>query len=121
MIKTLGMIIGFTIIFCTCVDNHAQKKLKQEYSSGSKSGYEYGYSEMEPIFQKKLEEHALAFQKSITNQRKIYEKKISAAHQDGFDKGKKDKQQDVESTLEKVASTKEKKGKWNDVLFDVNN
>ena len=59
--------------------------------------------------------------KKNSEQQIIYDKKIKTAGEDGFSQGQKDKQLEVETKLRTTSSEKEKKSKWNDVLFDVNN
>ncbi len=120
MIKLyLGYIIGI-IIICAVISSSADKKVDDEYSKGEKQGYEVGYSEVEAIYKQKIKEQTAGYERKLGTQKKTYEKKIDVANKDGFSTGKKDKQKSVEDNLQKTSSEKEKKGKWNDVLFNVN-
>ncbi|MBR1639340.1 MAG: hypothetical protein IJ688_08140 [Treponema sp.] len=119
--KELFGVIVFTIFFCLIVNHCSMQKVKNAYSAGREDGYKAGYAEVETDYKQKMEEQTSLYEKKIKDQQKIYEKKIANALNEGFDKGKKDKQEEVETNLQKVSEEKEKKGKWNDVLFDVNN
>ncbi len=119
--KEVGGFIILTIVICLIVNNCSTKKIEKAYASGKQSGYKTGYAEIETEYKQKIEEQKALYEKKIKDQQKFYEKKITVALQEGFDKGKKDKQQEVEDNLQRTKSEKESKGKWNDVLFDVNN
>ena len=108
--KKVGVFIILTIVICLNVNNCSTKKIKKAYSEGRKSSYKTGYAKIETVYEKK-----------IKDQQKFYEKKITVALQEGFDKGKKDRQQEVEDNIQRTTAEKESKGKWNDVLFDVKN
>ena len=119
--KEVGGFIILTIVICLIVNNCSTKKVEKAYAAGKQSGYKTGYAEIETEYKQKIEEQTAIYEKKIKDQQKVYEKKITVALQEGFDKGKKDKQQEVEDNLQRASSEKESKGKWNDVLFDVNN
>ena len=119
--KEVGGFIILTIVICLIVNNCSTKKVEKAYASGKKAGYQAGYAEMETEYEQKIEEQTALYEKKIKDQQNAYEKKITVALHEGFDKGKKDKQQEVEENLQRTTTEKEIKGKWNDVLFDVNN
>ena len=119
--KEVASFIIVLIIVCLCVNKCSTKKLDKAYSEGRKSGYSAGYAEIEREYKQKLEAQQTLYEQKIKDQQKVYDKKITDALQEGFITGKKDKQNEVETQLQKTVSEKENKGKWNDVLFDVNN
>lgn len=119
--KKVGVFIILTIVICLNVNNCSTKKIKKAYSEGRKSGYKTGYAKIETEYEQKIKEQKVLYEKKIKDQQKFYEKKITVALQEGFDKGKKDRQQEVEDNIQRTTAEKESKGKWNDVLFDVKN
>ena len=119
--KGIITLIILTIIICLLFNSNANKKLKAQYSLGEAEGYKIGYSEIEKAYKPKIEEQRLAFEQRIDTQKKTYEKKINVSYNDGFEKGKKQKQQEVENSLQEKSTEKQNKGQWNDILFDVNN
>lgn len=119
--KEVGGFIIFTIIVCLIFNTCTSKKVDKAYAEGKQSGYKVGYAEIEVEYKKKIEEQTSIYERKIKDQEKVYEKKMTVALQEGFNKGKKDRQQEVEDNLQRTTAEKESKGKWNDVLFDVKN
>ena len=68
--KSSLVIVG--IIICSLINHNAEKELKKEYEKGRKVGYSDGYSEIELIYQAKIEELEISYTKRINDQRSIY-------------------------------------------------
>lgn len=121
MTKLSGVVAVVAIIVCVSLNSSAKKATDYEYELGKKEGEKAGYAEVEKIYKEKLNELDSIYNKKINEQKDGYDKKIKTARVDGFSKGQKDKQEEVEKALQKTSVEKEQKGKWNDVLFDVKN
>ncbi len=121
MTKSSAGIVIVSIIISACINSNSKKTVNREYQTGFSEGEKAGYIEVETNYIEKFKEQDSFYKQKIADQKSFYEKKIKTAGEDGFSQGQKDKQKEVEDNLYKTTVEKEKKGRWNDVLFDVNN
>ena len=121
MTKASVAIVITAVIISLGINSSAKQTVKQKYQEGVRVGEKAGYSEIEAAYKEKFQEQDIFYKQKIAELQSIYDKKIKSARENGYLQGQKDKQKEVEENLQKTTVEKEKAGKWNDVLFDVNN
>ncbi len=120
--KEILIAIVVIIVIISSIHGCIQDENKRVYKSAYEQGYNTGYKDEALLkeYQAASKKQANYYNAELKKLGTAYGEKIQQASKDGYDKGMKDTQEKTENQLKKTAAEKEKKGKWNDVLFDVN-